>query len=417
MPQDHPSCSIPGSDSHRRVRFDASMRRRLAALLSGALLAGCAHFPASGDGEARRSLEAGMLTEVPSPLPLPSGASAEREREEFVDLFQRMRSGFALPQVENPSVRREIEWFEGHSGYLDRTFNRGRRYLHHIVETLEGRNMPRELALLPVIESAFDPFARSRCLASGLWQFIPETGRRYGLEQDWWRDDRRDVLEATRAAFDHLEELHEEFAGDWLLALAAYNAGAVSVKRAVERNQRSGRPIDFFALDLPAETRSYVPKLLAIARLVAQPEACGVAIPSIPNAPYFVRVDIEDQIDLGRLADRAKISREELRALNPAFNRWVTAPGGPHRLLVPARAKAQVESVIATLPPNERLRLLHHRVRRGDTLAAIARQHGIALETLRAMNRVRGSLVHPGQDLLVPLPSGATAADAERPPV
>jgi membrane-bound lytic murein transglycosylase D len=390
-------------------RFEASMRHRLAALLSASLLAGCAHLPATGGGE-MQSPEAGTLAEVPSPLPLPGDASGERERKEFVDLFQRMRAGFALPHAENPSVRREIEWFEGHAGYLDRTFARGQRYLHYIVETLEQRSMPRELALLPVIESAFDPFARSRCRAVGLWQFIPETGRRYGLDQDWWRDDRRDVLEATRAALDHLADLHEAFAGDWLLALAAYNAGELTVMRAVERNRRLGRPIDFFALDLPDETRSYVPRLLAISRLVAEPEAFGVEIPAIPNAPYFVRVDLDGQIDLGRLADRARIPREELRALNPTFNRWVTAPGGPHRLLVPALAKERIESVIASLPPSERLRLLHHRVQRGDTLAAIARQHGIALEALRAANRLRGSRLHAGQDILVPLHYGAGIA-------
>jgi membrane-bound lytic murein transglycosylase D len=341
-----------------------------------------------------------------SSSPPESAASAKREREDFADLFQRMRSGFALPRVEHPLVRDEIKWYLEHATFVDRSFGRGRRYLHHIVETLEDRNMPAELALLPVVESAFDPFARSRCFASGLWQFIPETGRRYGLEEDWWRDGRRDVLDATRAALDHLAELHQEFAGDWLLALAAYNAGEITVRRAVERNQRLGRPIDFFALDLPAETRAYVPKLLAISRVVDEPETFGVALPAIPNAPYFASVDVEQQVDLGRMADLAQIPRDELRALNPAFNRWVTAPDRPLRLLVPALAKTRFERVLATLPARERLRLVHHRVRRGETLAAIARQHGIPLVALRAANRVRGSRIHAGDDLLVPLSYG-----------
>src|SRR5258706_6330241 len=259
------------------------MRRRRMAALFGSILAGCTHLPnTSASPEryiARSAAHQPTAADLPPDLGAGSGPSAEREREDFVDLFQRMRSGFALPRVEDLSVRREIAWYQEHSGFLDRSFSRGKRYLHHIVESLEERNMPRELALLPVVESAFDPFARSRCLASGLWQFIPETGRRYGLEDDWWRDDRRDVLDATRAALDHLAELHEEFAGDWLLALAAYNAGEVTVRRAVERNQRLGRPIDFFALDLPAETRSYVPKLLAISWLGDEPEAFGVELP------------------------------------------------------------------------------------------------------------------------------------------
>jgi membrane-bound lytic murein transglycosylase D len=315
-----------------------------------------------------------------------------------------MRSGFALPSVKHRSVARELDWYLDHPAFLGRTFGRGKRYLHHIVEQLEERDMPGELALLPVVESAFDPFAFSRCRASGLWQFLPRTGRRYGLDQDWWTDDRRDVLEATRAALDHLEDLHQEFEGDWLLALAAYNAGAPSVRRAMDRNQRTGRPIDFFALDLPRETRAYVPKLLAISQVVAEPQAFGVDLPAIPDAPYFARIDIRDQIDLGRVADRAEIPREELRALNPAFNRWATAPGGPHALLVPVAAQERFERVLASLTPRDRLRLLHHRVRRGDTLYGIARRHGISLATLRAVNQVRGSRIHPGQNLLVPLP-------------
>jgi membrane-bound lytic murein transglycosylase D len=314
-----------------------------------------------------------------------------------------MRSGFALPAVEHPSVRRELDWYREHPAYLERTFGRGARYLHHIVESLEARDMPRELALLPVVESAFDPFALSRCLASGLWQFVPRTGRRYGLDQDWWSDDRRDVLEATRAALDHLEDLHEEFDGDWLLALAAYNAGAPKVRRAIVRNQRSGRPTGFFTLDLPRETRAYVPKLLAISRLVAEPEASGVELPAIPDAPYFARVDVGSQIDLGLVADRAGIPREELRALNPAFKRFATAPDGPHHLLVPVPVRESIERVVASLPPGERLRVAHHKVRRGDTLGAIARRHKSSVAALRAVNRLRGSLIHPGQNLLVPL--------------
>jgi len=389
------------------------------ALLAGLLLAGCAHLPDRTDPRDR--LPKGPVLADRSPaaaeprspeeeadagaqgLP-PNEASSVPDGGASRDLFDRMRSGFGLPSVKHLSVAREVDWYLGHSVFLERTFGRGKRYLHHIVAQLEARNMPRELALLPVVESAFDPFALSRCRASGLWQFLPRTGRRYGLDQDWWTDGRRDVLEATRAALDHLEDLHQEFEGDWLLALAAYNAGAPSVRRAMVHNQRTGRPIDFFALDLPGETRAYVPKLLAISRLVAAPQAFGVELPAIPDAPYFARIDIRDQIDLGRVADRAEIPREELRALNPAFNRWATAPGGPHPLLVPVPAKERFERVLASLTPRDRLRLLHHRVRRGDTLYGIARRHGISLATLRAVNQVRGSRIHPGQNLLVPLP-------------
>jgi membrane-bound lytic murein transglycosylase D len=261
-----------------------------------------------------------------------------------------------------------------------------------------------------VVESAFDPFARSPSLASGLWQFIPSTGRRYGLDQDWWQDERRDVLAATSAALDHLTELHDEFDGDWLLALAAYNAGAGSVRQAVERNQQAGRPTDFFHLDLRPETRAYVPKLLAIAQLAAEPERFGIELPAIPNAPYFVSVDAGGQIDLGVVADLAEISLAELRALNPEYKRSATAPGGSHALLVPATAEQRFHDALATLPASRRLRFVRHRVRRGDTLSAIARRYDVSLEDLRELNRIRGSLIRPGQELLVPLRSEATAS-------
>jgi membrane-bound lytic murein transglycosylase D len=393
------------------------MRRARRLLLAAGLLAGCAHVPGSGVApDSSAIVEAPTQSALPAapPAETPAETSAELAATGFADLFARMRSGFSLPTLEDLSVAREIEWYRGNPAYLDRTFSRGRRYLHYIVETLEEREMPLELALLPVVESAFDPFARSPSRASGLWQFMPSTGRRYGLDQNFWYDQRRGVLEATRAALDHLQELHDEFDGDWLLALAAYNAGALRVEHAVERNRRCGRPTDFLHLDLPRETRAYVPKLIAISRLVAEPEAFGIELAEIPNAPYFAKVDVADQIDLGLVAKLTEIPHEELRALNPELNRWATAPGGPHHLLVPRPAKERFESRLAALPPRDRMRYSHHRVQRGDTLGAIARLHGISVEALRAANRVRGSLIHLGQDLLVPIPYQANAAGPVR---
>ena len=371
---------------------------------------GCSHLPGARGPD---------LASLPAPTPDALAPAAEPraaagEAEAFADLFARMRSGFALPAVENAAVEREIAWYRSNPAYLERTFGRGRRYLHHIVEELEERGLPSELALLPAVESAYNPFALSRCYAAGLWQFLPGTGRRYGLAQDWWTDGRRDVRDATRAALDHLEALHASFGGDWLLALAAYNAGAPRVQRAIGRSQRSGQPSDFFALDLPRETRQYVPRLLGLARVVADPQAFGVALPAIPNAPYFARVDVAHQVDLGRVADLAEVPRAELRALNPEFLRWATAPDGPHELLVPAPTKARFEQVLAGLPASERLRLVHHRVQRGDTLSAIAHRHGIALEALRTVNRIEGSRIRAGQDLLIPLPYEPTETVARR---
>jgi membrane-bound lytic murein transglycosylase D len=330
--------------------------------------------------------------------------------EEFADLFDRMRAGFTLPVVDDARVQREIDRYVANSAWLGRTFDRGRRYLHHIVLELEARDMPRELALLPVVESAFDPFAHSPRRASGLWQFIPSTGRIYGLDQDWWLDGRRDVLAATRAALDHLEELHQEF-DDWFLALAAYNSGAGHVRRAVVRNLRKGLPTDFFSLELHRETRAYVPKLLAIAQVAAEPERFGIVIPAIPNAPYFTRVDAGGQVDLGRVAHLAGVELDELRALNPQYNRWVTAPDGPYDLLVPADTEERFHEALATLPPSERVRFERHRVRPGDTLYAISLRYRVPVAVLRTLNRVRGNLIRPGQELLVPVPHGERAAE------
>ncbi len=389
------------------------IRLRASTWISGLLLVGCGHglgpFRA-GDPlalapqSAEQSLASAMEPEIPAdPAPAPSDG-------EFADLFDRMRAGFALPLLDDPRVERQIDWYAARPEHLGRAFERGRRYLHHIVEELEARDMPRELALLPVVESAFDPFARSPRRAVGFWQFIPGTGRRYGLEQNWWLDDRRDVLAATRAALEHLEDLNREFDGDWLLTLAAYNAGPGNVRRAIQRNRRVGRPTDFFQLRLPPETRAYVPKLLALAQIARGPERFGVELPAIPDAPYFDRVDVGGQVDLGRIANLAGIPLEELRALNPAFNRFATAPDGPHELLVPVPARELLLEALTALPASERVRFARYRVRRGDSLYAIARRYGVSIEGLRAVNRLRGSLIRPGQELLLPLPAEATAA-------
>ena len=381
--------------------------RLCCAWLAGLLLAGCAHLPRGGEVSDRAEAPDRAAQSM---LPPPGDAAAEPDAKALLDLFAQLRSGFTLLAPEDPAVAQEIEQYRRHSASLARTLRRGERYLHHIVDSLAARDMPLELALLPAVESAFDPFAHSPRQASGLWQFVPSTGRRYGLDQDWWCDRRRGVLDATRAALDHLQDLHDQFEGDWLLALAAYNAGARNVKRAMERSRRSGRPTDFFHLDLPRETRRYVPKLLALSRLVADPEAFGVDLPEIPNAPYFVLVDLESQIDLDHVADLAQIPREELRALNPQFERWVTGPDGPQQLLVPVPARDRFERTLASLPRGDRIRFVRHRIRRGETLYSIARRHRSSVDALRAVNRLRGSLIRAGQELVVPVRYRTTAA-------
>ncbi len=317
------------------------------------------------------------------------------------DLLERMRAGFNLEDVDHEWVDQEVNWFANHPDYLDRTLKRGERYMFHIVNELEARRMPLELALLPIVESAFNPVAYSRARASGLWQFIPGTGRRYGLKQNWYYDGRRDVLAATSAALDYLEFLSLEFEGDWMLAVAAYNCGEAAVARAVARNRAAGLPTDFFSLKLPKETRAYVPKLLAMRRIVADPASHGLAFAAIPNEPYFTKVALDGQIDLHVAAEIAELSNDELLALNPAFNHWVTDPDGPHYLLVPVDREARVIAGLTALPAEARVRVVYHHVRRGESLGGIADKYGVSVTALRAANRLRGSAIHPGQDLLI----------------
>src|SRR5579859_1984194 len=231
---------------------------------------------------------------------------------QYSDLFDRMRAGFRLDDSEERhAVESQLRWYANNPEYLQRAFGRADLYLYHIVTELEARGMPLELALLPVVESAFEPYAYSRARASGLWQFIPGTGSRYGLRQDWWYDGRRDIVESTRAALDYLQSLHDEFNGDWLLAIAAYNCGELIVERSVAMNRAAGRPVTFWDLWLPRETRAYVPKLLAMRRLVLDPGAYGLAISRIPNQPYFTRVATGGQISFKVAAEISGVAAED----------------------------------------------------------------------------------------------------------
>jgi membrane-bound lytic murein transglycosylase D len=322
---------------------------------------------------------------------------------QYADLFDRMRAGFRLPdESDRTAVDQQLRWYAGNPDYLQRAFSRADLYLYQIVTELERRGMPLELALLPVVESAFEPYAYSRARASGLWQFIPGTGSKYGLKQDWWYDGRRDIVESTRAALDYLQSLHDEFNGDWLLAIAAYNCGEALVERAVQMNRATGRAVDFWDLWLPRETRAYVPKLLAMKRLVLSPEAYGLAFSPIPNQPYFARVATLGQINLKLAAEIAGISPEELYELNPAFHRWATDPAGPHYLLLPVEAADVFAENITQLSADQRLGVSHYAVARGDSIASLARRFHTSANVIRELNDMPTGAPSVGDDLRVP---------------
>jgi membrane-bound lytic murein transglycosylase D len=382
-----------------RLRRSSRCPLILVSLAAGALVSGCQ----SMGGEQAAPLPAEPVAAVPlEPIVLP-----ELEYRDAVvdsDLLTRLRSRFAWEIAADPAVERERNWYARNQAYLDRVFTRGDLYLFHIVETLEARGMPAELALLPIVESAFDPFAYSHGRAAGLWQIIPGTGRRLGLAQNWWFDGRRDVLESTRAALDYLQDLHRQFDGDWLLAVAGYNSGEGNVARALKKAAAAGKPQDFWGIKnyLPAETRTYVPRLLAIAELVGDPGAFGVTLPELGNEARFAVVETGGQIDMALAAELAGIETESLYALNPGVNRWATDPEGPHRLLLPIAQAGTFSTSLAALGERELVQWTRHRVKTGETIGGIADRYQTTVAVLREVNSLRGNSIRAGSELMIP---------------
>jgi membrane-bound lytic murein transglycosylase D len=361
--------------------------------------------PAAPEASAAPSDAAGLGKSAMPSLTMPREWQ-HHNGEDYDDLFDRMRAGFALDEVQEPAIDQQLAWFEHNPDYLERVFQRGQRYMYHVITEVEARGMPLEFALLPVVESAYEPFAYSASRAAGLWQFIPGTGTRFGLKQNWWYDGRRDVIESTRAALDYLQALHDQFDGDWLLAIAAYNVGENTVQRELDYNRAHGKPTDFWHLTLPAETRAYVPKLLAMKRLMAEPERYGLEFAVIPNEPYFAVIDTGSQIDLKIAAKLAGTNYDELVALNPGYNRWATDPDGPHRMLVPIDNADGFETALTTLSPDDRVRFALHEVTRRETLAMIAKQYGTSAAVISKVNDLTGGKVTAGESLKIPEISG-----------
>ncbi|MCH8261999.1 MAG: LysM peptidoglycan-binding domain-containing protein [Proteobacteria bacterium] len=329
--------------------------------------------------------------------------TSERLTTQETDVWKRIGSGLTLTRdISEKTTASKLAWFARNQAYLDRVSGRAEPYLYYIVEELEKRNMPLDLALLPIVESAYNPFAYSRSRASGIWQFMPGTGRIYGLKQNWWYDGRRDIVAATGAALNYLQKLHQEFNGDWLLALAAYNSGEGNVNKAIRRNKKVGKPTDFFSLRLPRETRGYVPSLLAVAEIVSNPGKYNITLKAIANTRYFKQVDIDSQIDLATAGDLSELSIEELYTLNPGFNRWATDPEGPHRLLIPVDKVTAFENKLATLSFDDRIKWQQHKIKKGESLGLIATKYRTDVSTLKQVNRLRSNTILTGHSLLIP---------------
>ncbi len=326
----------------------------------------------------------------------------EPEQVVFDDVWKRIEHQLTFHVPQNRQVVAERNWYVKHPDYFKRIAKRAEPWLHFIVEEIERRQMPMELALLPIVESAFDPFAYSHGRASGLWQFVPGTGNRFKLKQTWWYDGRRDVIAATHAALDYLSFLHKTLEGDWLNAIAAYNSGEGRVGRAIKRNRRKHLPTDFWSLDLPRETSSYVPKLLALADILRNDEEFKIKWPAIANIPAIKVVDAHSQIDLAKAAEVAGMKLNELHQLNPGYNQWATDPKGPHKFVVPVEKAAKFEQRLAKLSKQERMAWQRYVVRSGDTLGTIAQKFNTSISVLRDVNKIRGNIIRVKQPLLIP---------------
>lgn len=327
---------------------------------------------------------------------------------ESTDLWERIRGGFALSDLNSPLVREHEAWYANRPDYVRRMVERSQRYLFHIVEEIEKRGMPSEIALLPMIESAYNPKAYSTSHASGIWQFIPSTGKHFGLDQNMLYDGRRDILAATDAALDYLQKLYNMF-GSWELALAAYNWGEGSVSRAIARNQAVGEATDYLSLRMPPETRNYVPKLIAVKNIVMDPAAYGLSLNAIPNSPYFATVKLKQHMDVAVAVRLAEVPMDEFVALNPAYNKPLVAGIGKPNLLLPVD---KVNNFSLNLENYEHplSSWQTYTPRRGENLTVIAQRFGISLARLKEINSINGRKKQiAAQTLLVPVSKSGNA--------
>jgi len=417
----------------------------LLGLLAVALLGACASTPSpepTSPAEASAPPAGSVPPVAPQPVaapqaPRPSAASAAQPQAAFSgeratvaprpaiakidrtiapqDLWQRLRQGFSMADLDNALVREKMVYYAARPEYLQRVFDRSRMYLYHIVEELEKRGMPTELALLPMVESAFNPMAYSRAHASGLWQFVPGTGKRFELRQNWWYDGRRDIVDSTNAALDYLQYLYEMY-GDWQLALASYNWGENAVARAIEKNRRSGKPTDYAHLTMPLETRHYIPKLQALKNIINDPEPFGIVLDPIPNQPYFATYTSQlRDIDVQLAAKLADMSVDQFIALNPGFSRPLIRASVTPRIVLPADKIDTFHENLQKLDEKSLVSWKTYSPKKGESLESIAKHHGMTLSHLKEVNGIPPRSRSMPPLLVVPANGHASMAMAKLP--
>lgn len=380
------------------------MKTTLALLIAASLLAGCAGLKETSDTSSSSAGARGKkgpvlnysLTELKE-----IDLTADEQNNDNANIWQRITGNYQLDQGVPPRIQREIDFYRTRPRTLPEVFVRSKPYLFMIVEELDKRNMPMEIALLPVIESAFHPRALSEANASGMWQFTPDTAQVRGIKNNWWFDGRRDVYLSTMAALDYLQSLNKRFDGDWLHTLAAYNAGAITVRNAINKNKAKSKSTDYWNLELPGETQRYVPKLLAVAKMIQAPESYRLNLPDIPNAPYLTRIEVDQQIDLATAAQMAEMSWEEFHRFNAGHKRIATDPSGTSHVLVPIDKLRTFAVNLTKFAPQTNGNWIAHTCGLNDTLETLATRYDTTPEMIIKINRLSSPQPKVGQSLLI----------------
>jgi peptidoglycan lytic transglycosylase D len=419
------------------------MTRRLLTILAVALVQACASTPPTAEPQPPAEAQPQPQAEVPAgvvaapppaaqpaepvapPVPSPAPAAGPETTKPPLaikqveapagpqDVWQRVRQGFAMPDLNNDLVRKHVAYYKARPDYLQRIFDRSRLYLYHIVAEIERRGLPTELALLPMVESAFNPMAYSRAHASGLWQFIPGTGKRFELQQNWWYDGRRDIVDSTDAALDYLTKLYK-IHGDWQLALASYNWGENAVSRAVAKNRKARKPTDYSHLKMPKETRQYVPKLQALKNIISDPAKYGIELTPIPNEPYFIVLTEPLAVDVALAARLAEMPVEDFIALNPGLSRPFIRNEGT-RIVLPADKVAVFRDNLSRQDPGSLVSWETYHPEKGETLAKIADKFGLSVAELKRVNGIDTHSSRVPQQMVVPTEADAALVSAKLP--
>lgn len=384
-------------------------RLLLTCLISSIALAGCKNFSNKQDDLPGPTSEITLppvdpQPAQPEPVPMAPGQNVDGS---YSNIWDRIRNGYGLPTIEggNQPINNQLRWYSNNQRHVNRVTAQCQPYLHYVVSELEANGLPLELALLPIIESSYDPTVTSPSNAAGIWQFIPQTGKNFGLKKNSWYDGRRDVIASTDAAIRYLKKLHGMFNNDWLLAIAAYNAGEGSVARAIQKNKREGKPTDFWSLPLSKQAQSYVPHLLALSKVIANPEQYDLSINDISDTPYFVKINVASQINLAQAAKLANIDAGELKKLNSGFSGWLTHPTDSCPIIVPIADADAFTLQLESLPKLAIKQWQEHMVKKGDTLNSIAKRYNVTTDTIATINSVNKSTLRVGQRLHIPLPT------------